>query len=254
MGGLLYRDFVSVYKIRKTNLAVAVLIFVLVYVVFRVAFPGYKYASLATSPDAAMNWIDAVAFMMLAMTPVLLLGLSGYAMNHIISQDEKNKVRAYIIGMPISKNTYIASKYVFMIIQCYVTLAISYVMGSFFLAYCVEDIQQVGSFLLAMLLPMVCFILFYMSFDIPLLILNGSNKARIIEYIVLAAVAIVLIGVTLFADLDSMGTSIESIINWFNNNSTLISIVEILMPVIVGVIYYLSYRITCRVAARREWV
>ena len=254
MGGLLYRDFVAACKVKKFNIVWALVVVVALYIVLRVIFPGDAFANDPLSVnEMGMSSVDAIFAMVFLVVPVLLLAVTGYAVNNIIVMDEKNKVRTYILGMPVSKNKYIASKYIFVLIACYVTITVSYIMGSFCMAFSSGDkIQEsVGAFL-SIISMMVYFTVFYMSLDLPMLILYGKAKAQVIEYAILSILLFAAAAFVLFVDFDKINL-VESVMKWWDNNTTLIAIIQVLAPVIVGGIFYLSYRTTCSVAARREF-
>ena len=258
MGGLLYKDFVNICRIKKVNLIWILAVITFLFVLLRMAFPGCAGGETRWGVSAAgeeMNVIDMVFVSFFAL--FLLAGLSfiNSCTVKIIDGDDKNKIREYLSVMPLSRNAYVASKYLFIGIACYVFLSLASVWGIVCLAYCepggVYDLCQI---LMSFVITFLSFTLFLAAIELPLFILYGKEKAVYSKVAFLLMLSFVVIGYILFGNLNwiSETLDVDHLIHWVNRHQAGITIFQSLSPVITIGIYYLSYKITCMLTARRE--
>ena len=115
MAGLLYKDFVGIKgKITVILFSLATIVFLVV----RIIFPGVTDAV----SDGEVNDI-------ILMLCVLMLIFVGFFMISswtvaICRNDEKCKARRFVNALPLAKNSYIASKYIFIAIAVYVIFSL----------------------------------------------------------------------------------------------------------------------------------
>lgn len=260
MGGLIYKDYVAGCKFKYGNLFVWLGICTLVFALFRILFPGSAGSDTFAGIDESgsmTNMLDMI-FILIFMTFVLLAVLSVTIFTNVImTADEKNMVRTYICGMPVKKNTYIASKYIFLLIDACVFMSLSYVWGIICAAYCLEgfayDLCQAWMILI---IPGMCYALLCASVDLPLYFRFGKAVADKVKLGFLFVIAFGIIGWILFGDMSILEEIDvwDIILSFVKNHSTLLAIVQPFAPIIVLGIYYLSYKISCALCVRKEMV
>ena len=115
MAGLLYKDFAAV---RGKRVVLILSVLTVLYVFLRMIFSG--------NGGFGNRGIifDGVAFL----GEYSCLCLGSYYINSlgakIIQFDEKNRIRSYLSSMPVKKETYVASKYIFVLITSYVVFSL----------------------------------------------------------------------------------------------------------------------------------
>ena len=119
MGGLLYKDFVYACRIKKVNLIWILAVSTVLFISFRILFPGNAGGEALMGAHGAGGKISLsdLVFVCIFAT-YILAGMSfiNCFTVKIIEADEKNKIREYLSVMPFRKNTYVASKYIFTLI------------------------------------------------------------------------------------------------------------------------------------------
>ncbi|MBO7532261.1 MAG: ABC-2 transporter permease, partial [Lachnospiraceae bacterium] len=123
MGGLLYKDFLSING--KKQVAV-ISVFTVLLVVFKliVAFADTPDAWLMENSEGEiMNFLDYLVSMPAQMLPIMCIAFIAMWIPNVIQNDEKSKIHAYLSATPLSKRAYIAEKYVFIGICIYAVLS-----------------------------------------------------------------------------------------------------------------------------------
>lgn len=255
MGGLLYKDFVTVCRIKKVNLLFMLAVSTLLFMMLRIVFPGNAGIMLENEAGEAVSLADTVFVMVFALFILTGMGIINSLSEKIIGVDEKNKIKVYLSVMPIQRETYIASKYLFIGIACYIILAIEYVWGTVCTGFCnpgamFDLCQLMTSFLLVFILAVI----FVASIELPMFLLLGREKAMYIKVAFLLAIAFIVIGYVLFGDLDRINTyvNISHIIEWAKMHRSGITVFQSMFPAIILGLYYLSYRLTCRLSYRMQ--
>ena len=113
MGGLLYKDFISVNKIGKIKLTWLMAALTIIYIVLRMVFPGtadIPELMIKYGQGEMVNFLDIFFVSFLALWIITGLGIINGFIGKIVDGDDKNKIRGYISSMPLSKSTYVASK------------------------------------------------------------------------------------------------------------------------------------------------
>ncbi len=258
MGGLLYKDFVSVNRISKVKLTWLLAVLTVFYIALRMAFPGTAdiKAFLAENEDGqAVNLIDSFFLIALGLFMVGILGLMNGWVARIVEIDDKNKIRGYISALPLGKNAYIASKYIFMAVSAYVFMSISYIWSISCVAFCREGMIADAAQILGGFIPVFAgFSLFLAAIELPLFILLGKEKAMLIKVAFIMLIAFGIIGFLFFGDLSWVDrhVNIAAFVKWCEKYRMEVAIVSLLSPLVVMILYYGSYRITCYFAGRRK--
>lgn len=248
MGGLLYKDFVS---INGKKLVWILIIGTVLFFGLRVAFPGTmnQEAFLTMTEDGQeMNLLDYLFFSIFACCIIGILGLMNGWVAKIVDGDTKNKIRGYISSLPLEKNAYIASKYLFIAISAYVFLSFEMMWGVICNAFCGEGVSsELMAAICSFIPPLICLVLLSAAIELPLFILLGVQKAKLIKIAVVMGIGFVIVGFLLFGNLNwiSENFNILAFMNWYETHTFEVAFLTILSPVITLALYYVSYRITC---------
>lgn len=258
MGGLLYKDFVSVNRINKIKLTWLLAALTILYIGLRIAFPGTADMEMflaETEEGEIVNIIDTFFFIALGLFIVGTLEIMNGWVARLVETDDKNKIRGYISALPLDKNAYIASKYIFMAVSAYVFMSIYYIWCISCLAFCREGVMADNIQLLGGLIPEFAgLMLIVAAIELPLFILFGKEKAMLIKVAFIMLIAFALIGFMLFGDLMWIEEHIDiiALAKWYKTHMVEIAIVVSLSPAFVLAIYYGSYRITCHFANKED--
>lgn len=252
MGGLLYKDFISVNRMYKVKLTWLLTALTVLFIVLRMAFPGTADIMffLAKNEDGEIvSLLDAFFFSAMGLFIVGTLGLMNGWTAKLVEMDDKNKIRGYINALPLEKNAYIASKYIFMAISNYVFMSIYYIWNISCLAFCrkggiTEVVQMTGGLIPAL----ICIMLLITAVELPLFILFGKEKAMLIKAAILMLISLALLGFLLFGDLTHFDIAV--LLEWVKTYKIETAIAVLLSPLPVLALYYASYRLTCHFAKR----
>lgn len=256
MGGLLYKDFVSVNRINKVKLTWVLAVLTVLYIVLRMAFPGtadMKEFLVENEDGQIVNLIDILFFTAQGLFMVGSVGLMNGWTGRLVETDEKNKIRGYISALPLGKNAYIASKYIFMAVSAYVFMSISYIWSISCVAFCREGMIADVTEMLGAFIPVFAgFSLLLAAVELPLFILFGKEKAMLIKVAFIMLIAFVCIGFLLFGDLSWIDRNINLIVwaKWFEKYRMEVIMATLLLPVAVVALYYGSYCVTCHFASK----
>lgn len=248
MGGLLYKDFVSV---RGRKLIGIIALLTLVYSAFRIAFPGYvpnEFFMVTNEPGQEVNLLDTFFITGQGLFVVGMIGLMNGWVSKIVGSDQKNKIKNYVYSMPVEKNTYIASKYVFIGISAYIFFSVAAIWNIIGNAFCKEGyLLDVSTLFGAFLVPVISLVLLSAAIELPMFILMGRDKAMLVKIAIVMTIALIVIGFLFFGDLKWFGEkfNIGVLVQWCNTHTFAISIIQAVSPVVILALYYMSYRITC---------
>ncbi len=250
MGGLLYKDYVS----SKGKIQVfTILIFVGLFVAMRLCvrsngwFDAFNLI-VENEDGSIVDVSDILAVMVLGSLLVLFFQLINQMIPAIVEDDRKYKMINYIQSLPVDRNTYLASKYVYILIWDYVILSVYFITSIICKAFCSEGIMlELALSLDQFALMFACFILFCAAVELPLMLCLGKAKTMFILTMILMAFALCIIGYLLFGDISIFSRiDYRSIIGFFKKYADVIAVINFLSPVIVLLIYYGSYKIVCK--------
>ena len=254
MGGLLYKDFVAVKG--KSNVR-TMIVLTLVYIVLRMLFPGTadtKGFVLENDAGEMVNVLDT--FFCMAESIVLFMGaffINAWS-SKIVMCDDRNRIRGYLCSMPFDKKTYVASKYIFIGITAYVVFSVYLIWHVADLAFMRQDwMVEIAYLLTGFSLPLISLLLLAASLEFPLYFLLGKGKAKMVTVSFWMVIGFLVLGFLLFGDLKLVENwDIEHLIDWANAHEFGLTLTSVLSPIIVLVIYYISYRITAHFYVRKE--
>ena len=247
MGGLLYKDFVSVNNLGKFKMTWIMVIVMIAFITLRILFPGtadFEEFILIGENGETVSFLD-ILFMM-GFAGVLISLLLQISAGKIMEKDVKGKINDYISTMPFDKKTYIASKYIFIGIEAYVIMSITFILGTTCTAFCREGhIQDQSDMLCSLIIPMTGLVLIFASIEFPLIISLGKEAATRVTTVLWTIVAFIALGYLMFGDLKVFeNININSLLDYIDEHKIGIMIFESVCPAIVLVLYYLSYRLS----------
>lgn len=255
MGGLLYKDFVMVDRVGKVRVTWILTALTLLYIALRMAFPGTGEVAGLIVTDAEGETVNIIdAFFLVAFACQLIISLTLVSGAKIMGSDEKNKIKEYLCSMPIDKNTYIASKYIFIAAAAYVIFSLDYIWGVTCIAFCRGgQLQDMATTLTSFVMTAVLLILLMAAFEIPLYIYFGKEKAMRVRVIFWTLIAFAAIGFVMFGDMAAMSNlDLLAIMDWLKKHNTGIVVFQNMAPVIVLVFYYFSYRFSGYLYCKKE--
>ena len=253
MAGLLYKDFVSVSGKKIVTILTCLTI---LFIALRMAFPGtadHAIFLVENEEGEIVNILDTFfvvgfGFLLIAICSIL----NGWV-GKIVEGDDRNKIRGYLRSLPLEKNAYIASKYIFIGIGAYVFLSIAFSWNVAANAFCREGILSEVLSMLNALIPSVLYVvLLSAAIELPLFLTVGKGRAMLIKTAIWLVIAFLAIGFLFFGDLVwiEQHLNISVFLKWYQNHLFAVSLLNILFPVITLLLYYLSYRISCHFADR----
>ena len=237
MAGLLYKDFVAV----KGKIYVTVMLVVLVL-------------ALAVRLFVHTAYIDGVIWAAcLMVSGVLYFAIVGKMEISLIAADEGRKQKQYYFSMPVSKNQYVASKYLFLLLTFWVLLSFASLLQTLCLLQCEKESLQEMILLFDGLLPaMTCGFLLLPAIELPFFIGMGTKRGSQVKTGLLIMVFFLIIVYLFFGDLTILDRiNFMAILNYLKNHTALLLVLQVAAPYGVFLLYYLSYRISCVLFRKR---
>ena len=251
MTGLLYKAFVSINgkKIMVIYLVSAVLIILTRLIlgpvmnsfsVMMSSEPGYDPEKMMMMPDL-LFWAAGMVLFLIAMDA------AGFIAPTKMMEDDRSQSRVfdYIGSLPVKKNTYIASQFVFIGIMIYVVFSLQMILTIIGNALTHnESMRRLWNAEQMIAIPLCCMTLLGVGIDLASAISLGKDRGRIVKTALYLIVGGVVVWCGLFGDIWNI--NLESIMNWMSSHQFEITLIDILAPVISLALYYLFYRISCR--------
>ena len=247
MAGLMYRDFLAV----KGKKAVIILLtLTVVYAALRFALPGTGDEN--SSPDLFL-WTFPALF------AVAQISLPSAWTGAVMTGDEKNKITAFTRALPLGKNSYIASKYLFIASAVFTLMVTNTLWCRIFKAGSAGNSFTANvDLLIDLLIPSVIIIascsLIIAALELPFFITLGSRKGGFIKTAILECLFLAFIGIVYFGDLDRISSilDIEKIMLWHSNHKAAVDLAALVSPFIAAAVYTLSYLLTIAISRNRE--
>lgn len=217
--GLITKDLLQLKSYRRT-----LIIFIVVF----------------TMASVTQENKDATSIMFSTLIP-LVFGMFAIAS---FSYDELSKSDRFILTLPVSKKELVFSKYVlvvlFTIIGAVIGLAVS-IISMIILNQTIDVLQIINISLLELLV-----ISFIESFQIPCIYKWGPEKGRIQVFVIIVAFSLLSGGVTYLIQNSNINFELNNIIN------TIFKFLPIIIIAMIGIVYYISYRISYKVYLKKE--
>lgn len=261
MAGLLYKDFIGIKGRRIVWIVTGC---TLVFLLLRLLFPG----NVTTPMSGVMSENEAGEFVeitvgdfrdsFLVMLPMLFI-VSGLSLlttwtTAICKHDEKNKTREFTRALPLDKKAYIASKYLFIGIAVYLLFSMNTIWAIIFNGMAGDNTSAECITIISQLLAAFYGIsLVIASIELPFFITLGVKKGMLIKTAILEGAGFLVMLYLFFGNLKIFEYyDITIFINWSKQHPVIVTLIAILSPVIDLLIFWISYRITCRINQNRE--
>jgi hypothetical protein len=254
MGGLLYKDFITVRgkRIIRIALTLTLLFFILRMLCARVGY--VSFFAMKKEDGTVINMLDLFLSQAVALLIIMCVYLIDAWRIRIMQYDEKNKIRSYLASMPVGKNTYVAAKYVFIGICTYVLFSLSLTWNIAAMAF-TENKVVLDTMMFCQILAMelFSFSILMSAIEFPLFFAFGKEKAMLFKIGFAFTLGMLAIGWFLFGDLNAMANwDVDKLVNWIDQHAFEMNLITILSPLITLILYYLSYRISVWIYERRE--
>ena len=258
MGGLMYKDFVA---IKGKRICIILLSAIALLCILRVIFPGGMAERLemvfVNDQGIRINTLDLMFVMPYICIIFSIVCFIDMWCARLSEADEScSRIKNYVCSLPVSANSYVASKYVFITIATYVLISLLSITGIVLAAFAEEGyVLDILRMFEVMVLPVTSLLILVASIELPLYILIGREKGNLVKVAIALLFVFVLIGFMLFADMNWLSEKEQFLVkflNWYTKYQTEVTIASYLTPVIDLVILYLSYRITVFFKARQE--
>ena len=254
MGGLLYKDFLSING--KKHVAVfSVLTILLVVLKLIVAFADTPDAwLLENSEGEVMSFLDYLVSMPAQILPIMSISFIAMWIPNVIQNDEKSKIHAYLSATPLSKRTYIAEKYVFIGICIYSALSICVIWCVISMAFLPDGaVLDILMFISSFLIELFSLALIGASIEFPVFVAFGKEKGQMIKTGILEVLAWFAVAFLFFGNLDVLEIiDFNRIMDWAKAHSFALMFMAVISPLITLCVYYISYRISVRIYERKE--
>ena len=261
MAGLLYKDFVG---IKGKKMVLLFLAGTLLFLVLRFLFPGSNASVMSgymretgAGEIAAMTKGDLYdSFLMLI--PLIFIAAAIFLPSAwtvaILKNDDMTRTRQYIRVLPLERNAYIASKYLFIGIAVYILLSLETV-------WCIIFNSCAGDNSSAQLMQvMSTFVVFFAgttliiaAIEMPFYLTLGMKKGNLIKTGILEGLGFLAVAYLLFGDLGILDKfDLFSFVDWCKAHSFEMTLITVLTPLACLLLYWLSYRLTCHINKNRE--
>ncbi len=254
MGGLLYKDFLS---INGKKLVTVLSVFTVLLVIIRliVAFADIPDSWLMENSEGeVISFFDCLVLMPAQMLPIMCIGFIAGWVPNVIQNDEKNKIHAYLSATPLSKRTYIAEKYVFIGICIYAALSVCVIWCIISMAFLQEGaVLDILMLISSFLIELFSLALIGASIEFPVFIAFGKEKGQMIKTGILEILAWFAVAYLFFGNLDVFEKfDFNRIIEWAKTHSFALMFMAVISPLITLTVYYFSYRISVSIYERKE--
>lgn len=252
MAGLLYKDFVSV---KGKKICLGCLTYLFLFTVLRIVFAGTREIDefiLTTKNGQTVNILDTFFQYALGVFLIMCVCYINLFVQRIVEDDQKNKVMNYMKSMPFEKNTYVASKYVFILICAYVSFAMYAFCGTICTAFMREGVMQDYQSVYDMIaLPLIMLALFSAAVELPLFLRLGYEKAMLVKIAVWLVLALMAIGYMMFGDITIFDRiDPQVILEFMKAHQDAFMILQVVADVLPLALYYVSYCISSRMMAK----
>lgn len=261
MAGLLYKDFVGI-KGRRIVWIIAG--FTLAFLILRFLFPGNETTVMSDgwaeneTGELVKLTVGELRDAFLVMLPLLFIVVSFFLPSTwtvaICRHDEKNKTKQFTGALPLDKNAYIASKYLFIGIAIYILFSLDTTWIIIYNSVAGNNNSTECLIVLSQFLMGFCGLsLALASIELPFFITLGVEKGMIMKTAILEGAAFLAMAYLLFGNLKIFENyDITIFVNWCQKHLVVVTLISVISPVVELLIFWLSYRITCKINQNRE--
>lgn len=261
MAGLLYKNFVGI----KGKWIIWIMAgLTLLFLILRFLLPGNVTTVMEgvwaedANGESVIFTVGDFRDSLLVMLPMLFIASSFFLPSvwtaAICKHDEKNKTKQFIRALPLDKNAYIASKYLFIGITVYILFSLDTVWITIYNSVAGNNNSSQYLMALSQFLMGFCGLcLALASIELPFFITLGVEKGMVIMTAILEGAAFLVMAYLLFGNLKVFENyDISIFANWCQEHLVIVTLISTISPVVELFIFWLSYRITCKINRNRE--
>ena len=247
MAGLLYKDFIS---IKGKQLTITYMVIFAVIIIMRLLLP---LVFLQIENDNDIEMADMLADGLYWSAGMLLFFMifgtvtSGWPAKLVEDDKTRGKVIDYYSSLPVKKNQYIASHYIFIGIMAYAVFSFTiiwYIVGSSLSK--AEMFASLWSVTFPLVLSYVLFGIVCAAIDLGSFISLGTSKGKVVKIAMFMLLGTAVLWFVFFGDVESIkNMDMKMFVNWMVAHQFELSLVEVIGPFVALAVYYLSYRISC---------
>lgn len=235
MAGLLYKEFI----LNKTMILSTCIGFLF--------FTGmWMFPADADSIIGSDELSRSVYGFMLSLSGVIMYLMIGSIQQSIFMPDERKKWADFIGSTPLSIKGQVASKYIFSLILSFAMLTYLSVILSINAVIQGRDSGVMNVMIIIFILQ-----IYLRSIEFPFIVRFGGKTGNNFRIAISFVLTFGVIIYYLFGDLSIFGT-MDEFFDWFfgiisgKGFGNVLSLLTALSPFIAGAMYYISYRISCR--------
>lgn len=254
MAGLLYKDFISV---KGKKLIINYLVLFAVIIIMRFLLPSVFLLIEDVDMEMADMMAEALYWSSGMLMFIMIFGTITVGCASKLVEDDKTRGRVidYYNSLPVKKNQYIASHYIFIGIMAYVVFSFTmiwYVVGSSLNKS--ERITSLWSITIPFVLLFVYLGILCVAVDLGAYISLGTSKGKAVRIAMAMILAIAILWFIFFGDAESVkNIELETIVDWMLAHQFELSLVEVMSPIVVLAVYYLSYKISCHFSNKEAY-
>ena len=261
MAGLLYKDFIGIKGKRIVWILFGCTV---IFLALRLAFPGNVTTVMpggmkeSETGDLVALTIGELRDSFLVTLPMLLvvcgITLPSTWTAAICRNDEKNLTRQFTSALPLDKNAYIASKYIFIAIAVYVLFSLETTWIVIFNSVAGDNLsRELLAYISSLLTAFSGISLLLAAIELPFFLTLGVKKGYMLKTAILEGIALLVTAYLLFGNLRIFDNfNIYVFVNWCEEHLMIVMLISIIAPVVDILIFWLSYRLTCRINQNRE--
>lgn len=242
MAGLLYKEFI----INRKNIIISGVGYLLLSALILAIIGVTLISNVELTDEYGNNIAKSLYTFLMMMASVVIFAASGSVQQMIFASDERKKWCDYISSTPVSVKGQVLSKYYFALLISIATLV-------YCTLFCGIGAVLNGevSGLMNISVGIFTFQIFLRSVEIPFFIRFGYKNGNNYRLIIFGVACFALLVYCLFGDLSIFG-SFDGFMKWFTKItagqtfSDIMLLAISIMPFAVAILYYLSYRISCR--------
>lgn len=215
--GLITKDLLQLKSYRKS-----LVIFILIFVV--------------TGIEQGIEEMGGYISIMLT----LAFGMFSIA---TFSYDEQAKADRYIMTLPLTREEIVLSKYVLIMLSTIVGAILGIIVSSAIVYLNLKSLPDIQE-LISMAIGGIFGIGIVEAIQVPCIYKLGAERGRVQIFIVIAIIAFILGGIFFLGEKMSINLPVDlNLINQF---------MPIILVVVTLLMYYISYRISCKIYSKKE--
>lgn len=238
MAGLLYKDFVAVHG---KGIVAGLLLVTLALLLL----PAWSRSE---------EGILMAAAIVICISLLLPLAVPLYLETAVFTADAGKKKKAWLLGLPVNKNQYIASKYLFIGIAYYVVLSVTTFWGIWMRSAVEQVFREFPPMELFGLIPLYIYACLILSaLELPFLAVWGVRAGNALKQGILLVLFFLAAAYLLFGDLHILEKhSVTGLVTYMQERPEIAMALQTFGPVAAVLLFYLSYRAAGALSGRKE--